>query len=222
MRQIRQKFCDLIIVILCLLCLCSFLVSCRDSSRTEEETVFTGNAVEEEKRDDDQKEETQVPEEAEQVIPEVIYVYVCGQVVNPGVYELHQGDRVTHALLAAGGMTKEASGTYLNQAALLEDGQKIYVPSEEEAAQVFAQGAGGTDDAGDAGQTGGTAGDGKVNLNTAGKAELMTLNGIGESRAEAILAYRQEHGRFESIEDIKKIEGIKEGIFNRIKDQLTV
>ena len=168
--------------------------------------------------------------ETEEDSKNMIYVHVCGQVVNPGVYELCPGDRVTHAIHAAGGMTEDASSAFLNLAALLEDGQKIYVPTEAEAEQFLSQGTSGSDSMpGDwkqstagIGQNENTSEDAKVNLNTAGKAELMTLSGIGESRAEAIITYRQEHGRFESIEDIKNIEGIKDGIFNRIKDQLTV
>jgi len=62
----------------------------------------------------------------------------------------------------------------------------------------------------------------KVNLNTAGKEQLMTLTGIGESRAEDIIRYRQEHGPFERIEDIMNVSGIKEGAFQKIKDSITV
>lgn len=62
----------------------------------------------------------------------------------------------------------------------------------------------------------------KVNLNTAGKEELMTLNGIGETRAEAIIAYREQNGPFQRTEDIMQIPGIKEGIFSKIKEQITV
>ena len=62
----------------------------------------------------------------------------------------------------------------------------------------------------------------KININTAAKEELMTLSGIGASKAESILKYRQEHGNFQSIEDLKKIEGIKDGVFNKIKDDITV
>ena len=159
--------------------------------------------------------------------PETIWVYVCGQVADPGVYELAAGDRVVNALSAAGGMTEQAAETYLNQAEVLADGQKIYVPSEKEAQEQKLSPDGSSPGAGSTGDGSPGAGSSsgrteKVNLNTAGKAELMTLGGIGESRAEAIISYREENGGFRSIEEIKKIEGIKEGIFGKIKDKITV
>lgn len=64
--------------------------------------------------------------------------------------------------------------------------------------------------------------DGKVNINTAGLEELMTLKGVGESRARAIMEYREQHGAFETPEDIMNISGIKEGVFSKIKDQIAV
>lgn len=203
-RQTLLKFC---VSILCLLCVLS---ACRDAGgETLEEEVFSeAEAAEIEKLEEE-------PEEKEEQ-PESICVYVCGQVAVPGVYELQEGERVNHALLAAGGMTESACKTYLNLAECLTDGQMIYVPSEEEAADL---------QSGISQELPGSVpeeADGRVNLNTAEKAELMTLSGIGESRAEAILTYRKENGGFKDIEEIKKIEGIKEGIFNRIKDQITV
>ena len=63
---------------------------------------------------------------------------------------------------------------------------------------------------------------GKININTAGKEELMELTGIGEAKAQSILDYRQEHGRFKSTEELMQIEGIKEGVFNKIKDNITI
>ena len=133
-----------------------------------------------------------------------------------GTYPSERGRIPTKgdALLAAGGTTESASPVSLNLAARLTDGQMIYVPSAEEAEAA----GGGSAPAGILPDTG----DDKVNLNTADKEELMTLSGIGESRAEAILSYREEHGGFRSIEEIKEIEGIKDGIFNRIKEQIKV
>ena len=67
-----------------------------------------------------------------------------------------------------------------------------------------------------------TKGDGKVNLNLASKEELMTLPGVGEAKADLIIQYREEHGRFQNIEDVMNISGIKEGLFAKIKDNITV
>lgn len=141
-----------------------------------------------------------------------IVIYICGQVKNPGVYEFSSGDRIAAAVKAAGGFTSKASWESVNQAEKMKDGQQIYVPSEEEAE--------GSSSGNTAGGSGTSAG--KVNINTAGREELMTLSGIGESKAEDIIAYREEHGPFSKTEDIMKIQGIKEGIYNKIKDSITI
>ena len=144
-------------------------------------------------------------------------MYVCGEVASPGVYELQEGDRITHAREAAGGLTEAAGQVYLNQAAHLTDGQRIYVPSREEEQTLKEEDS--PSDMADAGMGKDT---GIINLNTATKAELLSLSGIGESRAEAIIAYRETNGGFRKIEDLKKVDGIKEGIFQKIREQITV
>ena len=117
-----------------------------------------------------------------------------------------------------GGEEKEAAGqVYLNQAAHLTDGQRIYVPSREEEQTLKEEDS--PSDMADAGMEKDT---GIINLNTATKAELLSLSGIGESRAEAIIAYRETNGGFRKIEDLKKVDGIKEGIFQKIREQITV
>lgn len=154
------------------------------------------------------REETlEVQEEPEaEVLDGGLFVYVCGQVNEPGVYELAENDRILHAIEAAGGFTKEAASDYLNLAELIQDGQKIYVPDKTEAYQ----------------EKNGSTQKGMVNINKATKEELMTLSGIGESRAEAIISYREKKGNFKKIEDLKQIEGIKEGIFLKIQDKIVV
>ena len=153
----------------------------------------------------------------------VIYVDVTGAVKAPGVYTLPTGSRVFEAIALAGGAREDASLENLNQAGILQDGQQIRVYTEEEAAQMAQQGSlpslPGAEAA--AGQKEGQEAS-KVNINTAGKDELMTLTGIGETRAEAILAYRQETGGFQAPEDLMQVEGIKEKTFEKLKDQITV
>ena len=139
---------------------------------------------------------------------EGIFVHVCGEVVHPGVYELKAGSRVYEAVKAAGGMSENAAQNFLNQAEILEDGQQIYVPSEEEISDTDSEN--------------GRTDDGKVNLNQASKEQLMTLPGVGEAKADAIIRYRSEKGDFRSIEEIMEIEGIKEGVFKKIEDWITV
>ena len=111
-------------------------------------------------------------------------------------------------------MTEEADQNYLNQAESLKDGQQVYVPSKGEAE---------TDaDSWKGERVMREKDNGKVNLNTAGKEELMTLTGIGEAKAESIIRYREENGGFQTPEDLMKIEGIKTGVFDKIKEQITV
>lgn len=159
------------------------------------------------------EEEGAVPQE-EQEPAETVYVYVCGAVNAPGVYELKKDARVFEAITLAGGMTAEAAPEAVSQARTVADGEQIYVPTVQE---VQVQGSGVEDIV-----TGNADVSGKVNINTAGKEELMTLTGIGEAKAQSILDYREEHGQFGSIEDLMLIEGIKEGVFNKIKEDITI
>ena len=147
-----------------------------------------------------------------------IYVYICGEVINPGVYELSGDSRIYEAVDAAGGFTENAARECVNLASKVSDGMQITIYNREEAASLPADSA---SVGGNAGKSG-TSGSGLVNLNTATKEELMTLKGIGESKAEDIIRYREKSGGFKKIEDIMKISGIKENGFQKIKDSITV
>ena len=143
----------------------------------------------------------------------VCYVHVCGEVMRPGVYELEAGSRIYEAVELAGGFTQEAAASYLNLAQEIADGMKIEVPSEADLEKLPET---------PAGTAGAVPDDGKVNINTADKASLMTLKGIGEAKAEDIISYRDSNGPFGSIEDIMKVPGIKNAAFEKIKDDITV
>lgn len=146
-----------------------------------------------------------------------MFVYVCGAVVSPGVYTVDADTRIFEAIEAAGGVTKDAAEEYLNLAQPVTDGQKILVPTQEEARELEHSGIQGLpQDAAEEAQ------DGLVNINTAGEDLLMTLPGIGASKAQSIITYREVHGNFKTVEELKKIEGIKEGVFNKIKDLIRV
>ena len=147
-----------------------------------------------------------------------IYVYICGEVINPGVYELSGDSRIYEAVDAAGGFTENAARECVNLASKVSDGMQITIYNREEAASLQADSA---SVGGNAGKSG-TSGSGLVNLNTATKEELMTLKGIGESKADDIIRYREKSGGFKKIEDIMKISGIKENGFQKIKDSITV
>lgn len=140
--------------------------------------------------------------------PQTILVYVCGAVVDPGVVELPAGSRAADALEAAGGLLASAQSDYVNLAARLEDAQKLYFPTREEAEELVQEEA--------------AAARGLVNINTADEEQLCTLPGIGEARARDIIAYREQYGAFQSGEDIMKVSGIKQNAYEKLKDQITV
>lgn len=148
-----------------------------------------------------------------------IYVYICGEVANPGVYELSEDSRIYEAVDAAGGFTENAARESINLASKVSDGMQITIYNKEEAASLPA---GGTSAGKNSGQEQMSGSSSLVNLNTATKEELMTLKGIGESKAEDIIRYREKSGGFKKIEDIMKISGIKEAGFQKIKDSITV
>ena len=163
----------------------------------------------------------------------MIYVDVCGAVANPGVFQLAAGSRGFQAIEAAGGYLPEAALTCVNRAGVLTDGQQLYILTQEEMERQGldpAEMAGASD-----GQMNGSAGtgqntgmtaqvqqDNRININTADEAQLTTLTGIGATRAQAIIAYREENGPFAAIEDIMNVQGIKEGTFAKIKDEIVV
>ena len=177
------------------------------------------------------------------VQPGTIYVHVCGAVARPGVYGLETGSRVYEAVQQAGGFAENAEQNYVNQAQALEDGVKLVIPTREEAAadvsgkvkggesekigivqDATAEGlgiVGGTSSDGQGGEAGGTP-DGRININTASEAQLCEIPGVGATRAAAIAAYRESHGAFEKPEDIMKVNGIKEGMYEKIKDSISV
>ena len=146
-----------------------------------------------------------------------IYIYVCGQIQNPGVYILPEGSRICDLFEAAGGLTDVAAADYWNQARLLTDGEMIYVPTEEEVEDRILD-----RESGSHIDTKETEDSDKVNINTASKEELMTLPGIGETKALAILAYRQKNGPFSSIEELKNVEGIKDAVFSKMKEYIEI
>lgn len=135
--------------------------------------------------------------------PTKVVVYVCGAVCKPGVYHLKENARIQDAIQKAGGFRKNADKLSLNLAEKVKDGQQIKIESKN--------------------ATENSAGnDGKVNINKATREELMTLSGVGQSRADAIIQYRTKQGSFTSIEDIMKISGIKKGLFEKIQSLITV
>lgn len=164
---------------------------------------------------------------------EILVIHLCGAVAEPGVYLLPKDSRLYQAVEEAGGLLEEAGAEYINLADLLVDGEKIYIPTIREAEE-----AGLTKEESRTGQitnqseeTGNpsaektqteSVNDGKININTASAELLCTLPGVGSGKAEKIIAYREAYGEFKTTEDIMKVAGIKDKMFQKIKDLIVV
>lgn len=139
-----------------------------------------------------------------------VYIHICGEVKKPGVYTFSLPPRLTEVVESAGGFTKKADRSAVNLAESVADGSQIMIPSKKKGKSAEEK------------EVQGTISEGKVNINTASREELMKLNGIGESKASQIISYRETNGLFKRIDDIMNISGIKEGVFNKIKDYIIV
>ena len=137
---------------------------------------------------------------------ENIWIYICGEVNNPGVYMLNKGSRVFEALEMAGGFTDNAAKNSVNLALLLKDGDQIIIPDISSPGAVC---------------DGGSEDEGMININTASMEQLITLPGIGRAKAQAIIEYRELHP-FSSADEIMNVSGIKGNSFEKIKDRITV
>ena len=167
-----------------------------------------------------QNEVVEVVEEAQ------IVIHISGEVTNPGVISLKEGARVIDAINNAGGLTSKADISKVNLAYVLEDAQKIYIPSIDDKedsvyilevsgdTEIVTSGAGNTENK--------KEGKLMININTATEEQLQELAGIGDSIAKRIVDYRKENGKFNSIEDIKNVSGIGDAKFNKIKDNICV
>ena len=158
-------------------------------------------------------------------ILEYFYVDIKGAVLNPGVYQVNQGERVIDAIERAGGLSSDGVTSNINLAQLLMSEMVIYVFTSEQITE------------GNHSINCSTVceniilninncypenNEGLININSATVAELITLNGIGESRAEAIIEFRRQNGPFTRIEDLMRVSGIGESIFNNLRERITV
>jgi len=147
--------------------------------------------------------------------PAPFVVQVSGAVNFPGVYTLPAGSRIEAAIQVAGGYTQNADKDLINQALLLSDGQMVYIPQQGEENPISSKSQ-------EIGSFQGTASDSVININTATVAELEELPGIGETKAQAIVIYREKNGFFSRIEDLLNVPGIGTGIFDQIKTLITI
>lgn len=202
----------------CLVCVTVLLLcGCADESDleiTSAQEVMSQEVVSQESMSQEPEVSAGVQE---QETPQILYVQVTGAVRSPGVYELPVGARVFEAVQKAGGMTDEAAAQSLNQAEELSDGQMIVLHTTEEWEKMqegnFAESVACSSE---------QSGDGRININTATLEQLCTISGIGQSRAQSIITYREQNGAFGSIEEIMKVSGIKEGLYEKIKDKIKI
>lgn len=137
-----------------------------------------------------------------------IAVYITGEVQKPGVYYIEEGSRVNDLLKECGGITSQADLNDVNLAEKLNDADKIYIPK---ISAIYME---------DENEVEGNS-KSLININTATKEELMTLNGIGESTANSIIEYREEN-LFNDIEDVMNVTGIGQAKYNKIKEYICV
>lgn len=151
---------------------------------------------------------------------------ISGAVKHEGVYTLKNGARLQELIEAAGGTTSRAQLKAINRAVLLKDQDKIHIPYKGEKVENAATiGTGTGSPASSTSSESGSSEQGsgeKINLNTANVADLQKLTGIGEKKAEQIIAYREQKGSFKKIEDLMQVSGIGEKTFASLKDQLAV
>lgn len=140
-----------------------------------------------------------------------IYIHICGEVKKPGVYTFDKEPRVIEVVRRAGGFTRKAAQAGINLAGNVSDGTQLTIEAKTKKNNKKTNA-----------DTGHADSSGKININKASKEELLTLSGIGESKASQIISYRESHGAFQKIEDIMNISGIKNGVFSKIKDFITV
>ena len=148
-----------------------------------------------------------------------VVIHATGEIKKQGIVEVKEGSRISDVIKAAGGATDKADLSKVNLAYIVEDGQKIYIPSVNDKEDIKTV----DKDAGDGvvKENKGPSSPEKVNINTASQTELETLNGIGTSTALKIINYRNENGSFKKIEDLKNVPGIGDSKFEGIKGNIT-
>lgn len=155
---------------------------------------------------------------------EEIVIHIAGEVNNPGIVKTKEGARIADVIEKAGGLTEKANIININLAYIIEDGQKITIPSKEEQEEKkeYITNESGQGIIEETPKTSQSTSNNIVNINKAEKEQLQTLQGIGESTAEKIIEYRKQNGEFKQIEDIKNVPGIGDSKFEAIKENIKV
>lgn len=181
--------------------------------------IFNGNPQAPGKEEDPFLLTSQVSQESTTTTTteERYFVDIKGAVTTPGVYQVQPGARVQDIVGLAGGLREDAAVAHVNLAAKVEDQQLIYVMTQAEAKETQA-----TLPAASPSGTNSEQQTAKVNINTADISLLQTLSGIGIKKAEAIIAYREEHGPFAKIEDLQEVSGIGEKTVEKLRASITI
>lgn len=171
-----------------------------------------------------EEQDNQNKENVEKEQEEMIVVHIAGEVKKPGIVKTKEGARIADIIEEAGGLTENANITNINLAYIIEDGQKITIPSKDQKVEAKQEEYIQTEnEQGIINEEQGIFNKNQVlNINKATKEELQTLQGIGESTAEKIITYRKENGNFKQIEDIKNVPGIGDAKYENIKDKISV
>lgn len=203
----KQKIIIIVITTMMLLFIGFYIINKANNSQyieleTEEDKLIENTVINEENFENKEK----------------IIVHVAGAVKKQGIVEIEKGLRIVDIINAAGGISEEADLSKINLAYIVEDGQKIYVPSinDQETTEIIKK------DAGENVLEKDNENSNKVNINTASQTELETLNGVGPSTALKIINYRKENGYFEKIEDIKNVPGIGDTKFESLKEEVCI
>lgn len=212
----KQKIILTIIIISIFSILFIYIVKNLYESESNEEIILNNNI----------NEIAKVQEETIIGIPstkEKVVVHIIGEINNPGVVTLDEGARIIDAINSAGGKTEEADLSKINLAYVIEDGTQIYIPRINEnlnSIELISSEAGqgviiNSSNMEENLET-------KVNINTSNKEKLMTLPGIGETTAQKIIDYRQQNGKFKTIDELQNVSGIGESKYNSLKDKITI
>ncbi|PHD37429.1 helix-hairpin-helix domain-containing protein [Bacillus toyonensis] len=196
MWDFPKKWLGLVVIIVTVL----FLFFWKTNQHTERPVIATDVQA----KDVEKKSKPKILDAKEQ---KKILIDMKGAVVKEGVYEMKEGDRFKDAVEKAGGFLPEADIKKVNLAQIVQDQMILYVPNKNEQVQDLATS---------------SKGEGKVQINAASKEQLEKITGIGSRKAESILKYREEHGPFQKIEDLLKIDGIGVKSLEKIKDQIII
>lgn len=211
----KQKIISITVITIAIIAIFVYIYNKNNNYNTIDESEILVNSFDENNLEKESKngEEKQI-----------IIIHIAGEVNNPGVVRMEEGKRIGDAIELAGGLTEYADITEINLAYVLEDGMKIKIPNlndKDKENEEYIISDNGNDSRSENSNIRKDKGN-MININKATQTELETLQGIGPSLATRIIEYREENGKFNSIEDIKNVSGIGENKYEAIKDSISV